>query len=1026
MASNKPIKFSSIPRNNVNKAVSALSAIAETLTGAKGNGLEKAVTFRDLEKLELVTVKRSINGGDIIFDPIEPGDGDDETAITPLRPTNFSATGGFTSILLRWDFPTYAGHSYTEVWRSENNILGEAAKLVDTNSLNYSDIPGNNFSGYYWARHVNVNGEKGPFHDTSGEFAQTAEDIEFNIDVLNGRISEIHLNSYLSDNFDLIQINNDAVADLVLLVNENKSLADNAIDTINDTTIPAVNAYVDQVAAAIDTRVVSIENTVIPSINQQIADIGALFPDYATLSYANSTFLDQTDVDSAISGRLDTFLSSVIQPNYTTQAYLTSLYLTEADTNTAISQQIDTHYSTIIQPNFVTTALLTSDYRTEANTDAAIAQAITTFYSNTISPNFVSNAFLETNYLTETDVNGAISSIEESLRAEFTSGNVTSAYLENNYRTEANTDIAIAQAVQVLRSEVDGDDYATNATLINDYRTESDTDSAISQALSTFLTGTITPTFATTSFLQNNYLTESSTNSAISSALSEFLASTISPNYATNAFISTNYISEADTQTAISSSLSNFLATVIAPDYATSAFITNNYRTETNTDTAISTQVSGLRSEIFDGAGVQLQSAFVSNLDSAIANSTGSIATSLSGLSATINDPATGLAATAATVSNNYQAVVNDTGDIISSHIAAYSVTANGVTNTLSQWAEVAADADANFIAQWGFKATVGELTGGVGFVNNGSVVQFVVSADRFGIIDPRNDEVKSLLTTVTNDPVLPDGVYIDAAFIRVANISEIVAGDINADTVTAGIGIESPSITGGDITGSQVTVQAGSYKLDIVPGSSIPLWFGLTSSSRNITNSRFALGSDGKAYARGLQLKNDSGVVILDSDGEINGAFIENLSVGTLDIEGNAVVLPYAIETTSTTVDTRNVGQSYQTLMDLTYDAGVPAMMVYFLVVQVRLTVENTSQVDKFTLKVELRNNGTLEKTTTHSDIPIDLLDTTVNQLVYLPLTASHYFSSNSVGIKLQIKGSNNNQVLVSKITGTVQSAKR
>jgi hypothetical protein len=111
--------------------------------------------------------------------------------------------------------------------------------------------------------------------------------------------------------------------------------------------------------------------------------------------------------------------------------------------------------------------------------------------------------------------------------------------------------------------------------------------------------------------------------------------------------------------------------------------------------------------------------------------------------------------------------------------------------------------------------------------------------------------------------------------------------------------------------------------------------------------------------------------------------------------------------------------------LLNLNYNAGVSAMLVYFLVVQVRLTKEQTG-VDRFSMRVELRNNGTLVNTTNHLDIPIDILDTSVNQVVYLPLTASFFFSSANVGIRVLMKGSNSSQIFTAKTTGTVQSAKR
>jgi len=262
--------------------------------------------------------------------------------------------------------------------------------------------------------------------------------------------------------------------------------------------------------------------------------------------------------------------------------------------------------------------------------------------------------------------------------------------------------------------------------------------------------------------------------------------------------------------------------------------------------------------------------------------------------------PYIGLVATRATVTSNQQAIVNDTGGIISSKIDTYSVTANGQTNTLSQWAQVTADVDDAYELQWGLKGTVAGLTGGIGFYNDGNVTQFTVQSDRFAIIDPRNDQVKSVFTTIVNDPVLPDGVYIDTAFIKAAIIQELVAGDVNADTVTAGISITSPNINGGSFVGSSYTALAGSYKFDVVPGSSIPLWFGLAAQSRTISNAKFALQNNGNITARGINIYDNSNNLILAANGNINGAYVNNLSVGTLDIQGNAVTVPVYIETAS------------------------------------------------------------------------------------------------------------------------------
>jgi hypothetical protein len=1092
MASKKPIKYTAIPRNNSDKAISALSTIAETLIGAKGNGLEKAVTFRDLETLDLVTIRRSLDGRNLIFDPIDPGDGDDDTVITPLRPTNFTATGGFTSVLLRWDFPTYGGHSYTEIWRAETNVLGNAALLVNTNSLNYSDIPGNNFTGYYWARHVNSNGVPGPYHDTSGELGQTAEDVEFNLSVLNGQIAEIHLSSYLSGRIDLIQVNNNAVTAQLALINGLSS----DIITAESTLTSGLNSANIAIAAA-NARITS-ENA---AVYVNIDTLGGVVSDIISATDTdrftfNAGFVDVADrftiveTDAGIVAANVLLIANTLNDPSTglpaTRATLLNNYSTTTTVNTAIATSVEALEAVIFTPDgtalnsaftaivgtalvtedsalasqitgldaivtnsttglVATRATVTSNYTALATADSALSTRIDTLDSSFNDPATgltATRATIDSNYTTLADADIAVASRMDTLESTFGNGEVNFdtviATIEENYTTLASADTAIASTVTALSSQVNNASTglpATRATVSSNYTTLAEADTALASsinALSSQVNNSTTGLPATRATVSENLGTLTTADTALSTRITT-LDSEVNDETtglpATRATVSSNYTALALVDSAIAANvtaLSSQVNNTTTGLPATRATLINDYYTSVDADTAIATARTSLRSEIFDGAGSALQGAFVDNIDTAVANNAGgSIATSITSLSATLNDETTGLAATRATVTSNYNAVVNDTGDIISSHIAAFSVTANGVTNTLSQWAEVAADSE-GVTAQWGVKTDINGLVGGIGLYNDGTVIQLTVQADRFAIIAPGDDTVQSLFATVVGDPVLPDGVYINTAFIKVATIGELVVGDVNADTVTAGISISTPVITAGSMTGSLITAVAGTQAIQIRPGNSIPFWFGTNALSRTIANAKFAFDNSGNVYARGITIYDNAGNTVLSASGALRGASISNLSVGTLDIQGNAVVLPYAIETPTITFDTGTVGTSWQELLNLTYDAGVSAMMVYFLVIQVRLTYENSSQVDRFSARVELRDNGTLVDTLEHNDIPIDILDSGVNQVVYLPLTASHFYTSTSVGIRVQLRGSNTSQIFVTKITGTVQSAKR
>lgn len=109
-----------------------------------------------------------------------PADGQVEA---PTAPVNFEAIGGFSSIFLQWDMPTYQGHNFTRIYRSSTNAFGDAVWIADVFGKLHSDTDlGYDVGFYYWARHVNKNNVESALHDVSGVYAKTARSYDSVID----------------------------------------------------------------------------------------------------------------------------------------------------------------------------------------------------------------------------------------------------------------------------------------------------------------------------------------------------------------------------------------------------------------------------------------------------------------------------------------------------------------------------------------------------------------------------------------------------------------------------------------------------------------------------------------------------------------------------------------------------------------------------------------------------------------------------------------------------------------------------
>ena len=125
--------------------------------------------------------------------------------VYPTAPTGLEAHGAFSNIILEWDNAPYCGHAYTEVWASEQDDLSTATLIgqVQWGSIFIHPVGGGS-SRYYWIRFVNDEDAIGPYNAVAGTYGETAPDIEYILDLIEGEVTESQLWQGLGDRIDLI------------------------------------------------------------------------------------------------------------------------------------------------------------------------------------------------------------------------------------------------------------------------------------------------------------------------------------------------------------------------------------------------------------------------------------------------------------------------------------------------------------------------------------------------------------------------------------------------------------------------------------------------------------------------------------------------------------------------------------------------------------------------------------------------------------------------------------------------------
>jgi hypothetical protein len=600
----------------------------ELLTGQRGNGLDRAITLRDLASTDLVSVSKSASGIYTISTKSSSS-----AVLVPTTPTGVEVSGGFSSITVRWDIPKYTGHSHTEIWRGTMETFTDAAMIATTPASVFGDLVATGSSFYYWVRHVNTNDRAGAYNATLGTLGETSRDISELIDDITAQMLESDLIRLLNEDTAAntaaiteaqeaiesarsdIETTSQALSDALA---QAKSELENAIDTLEATNdIAIANARSDIETSITDQQVMlsnainqarldlegviaTLEATHDGAIASNSTRITELTSSVATDNMAMSQALSQLQAStSTLSSELSSQILSVAQSVTNTEeslsSLITSLNAKYQDADSAIIGEIQTLYSTLTTELISLTSQFTQAVSEYQTADSFLSASMTSL-TQTVADNQESTAqqilTLDTKYETETlALSSSISSLEQTVANSESATSTKLDLLESKVDSE-NTELSSSLS---NLSQTVADNQASTASLISDLDSKIDTEtSSLSSSLSD-LQQVVTSSETTTATRISELESKTDLADLSLSALVTELSETVATNQEAMAMLQQAIDSGLEyDDTAIYSSLSNLSQTITNTEQSLSTLITvleSNYQ---DADSAIISELQTL------------------------------------------------------------------------------------------------------------------------------------------------------------------------------------------------------------------------------------------------------------------------------------------------------------------------------------------------------------------------------------------------------------------------------------------------
>jgi len=201
----------------------------EVFDGIRGDSLDSAVTFRDLNASGFNIVDGG-GGSNIVTGLPNITDGSSVPGTGPAAaPTNLAANETFLALLLTWDNPSF-NLQHIEVHRSLTDNLSTAVLVGTTVAPLFVDYVGGSATFYYWVRAVGTDGTFSAFNATAGTLGTTGVDpSDFEVQI---NVSTANLDAALAARIDLIDFPTTGLVDRMVVAEGDIVTSESNITTL--------------------------------------------------------------------------------------------------------------------------------------------------------------------------------------------------------------------------------------------------------------------------------------------------------------------------------------------------------------------------------------------------------------------------------------------------------------------------------------------------------------------------------------------------------------------------------------------------------------------------------------------------------------------------------------------------------------------------------------------------------------------------------------------------------------------------
>lgn len=817
----------------------------ELLTGQRGNKLDKAITYRELADIGLITLSKAANNA--LSPSVAPGVFPDGTIGRPVAPTGVIANGAFHTILVEWDLPAYKGHAHAEVWRAEEDNRAKAV-MVGTSAANlYSDAIGKGASVFYWVRFVNKVNVQGPFHGVAGVHAETSRDVQDILDELQGKIGASHLVQELLtpiqsvsqlqiDLGDLDDALSQAKASIQALDAREVQVSDllqHAQNQLGDNYI-SVTLIQEQLRQRIDTynlnfqsfrdAVFSVDPTTgqitmdavnavrselgaeITAVSQHLDSVEAIVTTCVTRAELSADFERLTLVEQQIDGIHATLTQTATKSEVTSVASTVSQVQQSLDaTNNALTQKAA---QSVVDAQGQ--RLTSAEQQISANTTAATATAerIEQVKSQLeLADQSISSSITELAQSVATDkqataqrltameaaITGQTAAISELQQVVTGDGSSLASKFES---ISASTDLVAESAIQAALANASADiEQRRAAGSIRHEQSVMATEQEVQAKTLVLLTASFDDVAA-------QILEEKTVRATADESIAQEI-STIESEYKQADQQALASISElqktvSDGDAALAQQISAMDVAYKQADAATSASIAAEQSARASGDQALSVAISQMDAA-YKAADNSLASR-VATEESARANADGALSSRIDQVTANFTG-----------ADNNLQGQITNESSArasadqaLSNQISTVTAAVNNTSATVQTHSQSIASLQDGAQAMWTAKANAGGISAGIGLIaKSDGTSQVAISASQVFVFDPNSPNALSPLFAIDNGQVI-----MAEAIIRTATIQILNSQQITADYVKAGVSLSAPVINGGSIIiGSNFTV---------------------------------------------------------------------------------------------------------------------------------------------------------------------------------------------------------------------------